>query len=162
MACREHLVSYLQQHGVPFETARHAEVYTAQEVAQVEHVPGKALAKVVMVKANDHLLMLVLPASHKVNFGLLEQVVGRKVRLATEHEFAHVFPDCEVGAEPPFGNLYGVPVYVDQSLTGDEHIVFNDGSHRETMRVAYKDYERLVNPKVATFAVQPAGKRALA
>lgn len=151
-ACRERLIDYLKQNGVAFSTTPHRTAYTAQEVAAIEHVPGKLVAKVVMAITARGPLMLVLPATRRVNLDALRRVLGdATVRLAREEEFAPLFPDCEVGAEPPFGNLYGVPVVVDRSLTEDPIIVFRDGSHRETMQIAYADYERLVQPEVKEF-----------
>jgi Ala-tRNA(Pro) deacylase len=156
MTCRERLEEYLRENGVRFQVRTHPVVYTAQEVAAVEHVPGRLVAKVVMVIADGQMTMLVLPAPYRVDVERVRQSLqAKEVRLAREEEFAHVFPDCEVGAMPPFGNLYNVPVVVDQSLTADPVIVFRAGTHRETMSIDYSDYERLVRPRVAEFALRP-------
>lgn len=153
MTCRERLEAYLRDNNVPFQVQHHPRVYTAQEVAAVEHIPGKLLAKVVMVVADGKLVMLVLPATHRVDLAKVGAVLGaREVRLAREAEFAAAFPDCEVGAEPPFGNLYQVPVYVDRALAEDETIVFRAGSHTDTMSLKTADFARLVQPTVAEFA----------
>lgn len=153
MKCKERLEEYLRENDVVFETQHHAQAFTAQEVAVTEHVPGKMVAKVVMVIADGTLTMLTLPASYLVDFGRTKAVVGAKhVRLAEEGEFAGAFPDCDVGAMPPFGNLYDVPAFVDQSLTEDESIVFNVGTHMDTMSVKYGDYARLAKPTVAEFS----------
>lgn len=152
MRARERLEAYLREHGVKYEITPHAEAYTAQEIAAVEHVPGGQLAKVVVADADGTLAMLVLPAPARVDLVRLRAALGaKKVRLASEEEFARLFPDCEVGAMPPFGNLYGVPVYVDRSLTGQAQIVFNAGTHRETMTVAFADYQRLAAPTIIEF-----------
>lgn len=153
VTCRERLVSYFKEHGVAFEVIPHRRVYTAQEVAAVEHVPGRLMAKVVMAATARGPVMLVLPATHRVDIAALRAALNDpSARLAHENEFAALFPDCDVGAMPPFGNLYNVPVIVDRSLTADPEIVFRDGSHEETMRIAYADFERLVRPEIKEFA----------
>ncbi len=150
--CRDRLASYFVDNDVAFETMRHHTAYTAQEVAAEQKVSGRQLAKVVMVKANGALAMLVLPADHRINFDRLERILGcEEVSLAKEEEFRDLFPDCDTGAMPPFGNLYEIPVYVDRSLTRDKEIVFNSGTHEETMKVRYDDYARLAHPIVAEF-----------
>lgn len=157
MGAKEELEKYLKDNGVAFEEMVHAEVYTAQEIAAAQHIPGQQLAKVVMVNADGEMVMLVLPASYRVDFDKLKSILGKtKVSLAKEEEFQDVFPDCEVGAMPPFGNLYNVPVYVDKSLTVDPEIVFQAGTHVHTMKIKYADYERLVKPKVGDFAAHLA------
>lgn len=156
MRCKERLEAYLREHGVPFEVQHHRRAYTAQEVAASEHVPGRILAKVVVALANGRLVLLVLPATERVDFARAAAALGvDAVHLADEREFGPVFPDCEVGAMPPFGNLYGVPVYVDRTLAEDETIVFNAGTHTETMSMKYADFARLVQPTVASFAAGP-------
>ncbi len=154
MQCKEKLEAYLRQQGVSFEAQEHRRVYTAQEVAQAEHIPGKQVAKVVLVWADGHMTMLVLPAPYQVDFERVGTALGvTHVRLAHEEELAVVFADCEVGAMPPFGNLYDVPVWVDRSLAEDETIVFRAGTHTDTMSLKYGDYARLAKPNVAEFAV---------
>jgi len=156
MRCKERLQEYLSGNGVGFEIEQHRLAYTAQQLAAAEHVSGKQVAKVVVAIANDNMVMLVLPANSNVNLEKLRTQIGAKqLRLAREEEFAATFPDCEVGAMPPFGNLYGVPVYIDRSLTRSLEITFPVGSHTESMKVRYSDYERLVHPQVMDFAAQP-------
>ncbi len=153
--CREKLIDYFLENHIPFETMKHRHAYTAQEIAAEQKVPGKQMAKVVMVKAEGHLAMLVMPASYRIHFGKLANVIGcQDVRLATESDFASLFPDCDAGAMPPFGNLYHMPVYVDRSLTEDREIVFNAGTHDDTMKVRYEDYARLVHPIIADFGMR--------
>lgn len=147
------LEDFLNQNKISYKALKHPEVYTAQEMAAAMHVPGKDLAKVVMIKAKDRFVMTVLPASWKIDFNKLKEVLKEKdLRLATEEEFKTLFPDCEPGAEPPFGNLYNIETYVDSSLTGDEHIFFNAGNHYESVEMSFKDYSKAVKPKVAEFA----------
>jgi Ala-tRNA(Pro) deacylase len=151
--CKDRLEGYLRENGVPFEMRHHPRVITAQEVAATEHVPGKMLAKVVMVLADGEMIMLTLPAPYQVDLGKASKVLGAgEVRLADEEEFEDAFPDCEVGAMPPFGNLYDLPVYVEEALAEDETIFFRAGTHTDTMSVDYADFERLVEPTVAEFA----------
>jgi len=131
----------------------HERVYTSQEIAAAMHVPGKELAKVVMVKADGRMVMLVLPASYRVDTKKLKKVLKcKKLGISKEKEFEELFSDCEVGAMPPFGNLYHLEVWVDQVITEDEFIVFQAGSHVETLKIKYSDYVRLVNPKVGDFS----------
>ena len=150
---RERLESYLRENGVAFEIQEHPTAYTAQKVAASEHVSGRMFAKVVMASAEGDLIMLVLPASSVVDVSKVSEVVGKQCQLASEREFASAFADCEPGAMPPFGNLYEVPVYVDQGLGRNERIVFQAGTHRATMSVAYPDFERLVRPTVTDIAL---------
>jgi Ala-tRNA(Pro) deacylase len=132
----------------------HAEAYTAQEVAATEHVPGRQFAKVVIAEADGKHVMLVLPASSRVDLVRLRAALGVKMaRLAREDEFAKEFPDCEAGAMPPFGNLYGLPVYMDRGLADQPRLVFNACSHRETVALSAADYKRLATPMVIEFAV---------
>ncbi len=153
MACRDRLEAYLCENGVPFEVQHHPRAITAQEVAAAEHVPGKMLAKVVMVSADGEMVMLSLPAPYQVDLQKVGKMLGaEEARLAEEEEFEGAFPDCEVGAMPPFGNLYGLPVYVEEALAEDETIFFRAGTHTDTMSVGYADFERLVEPTVAEFA----------
>jgi Ala-tRNA(Pro) deacylase len=153
LAAKKTLEKYLQEHGAWFATMTHPAAYTAQEVAAVQHVPGNQLAKVVLVDADGQLVMLVLPASCRVDFPKLKSALkAKKVRLAKESEFGGVFADCEVGAMPPFGNLYELPVHVDSSLGGVPEIVFKVGNHRTSMKVKFADYQKLVDPQLAEFA----------
>jgi Ala-tRNA(Pro) deacylase len=153
MACKERLEAYLHEHQVRFQTQHHSLAYTAQELAASEHIPGKQVAKVVMVLADGRPSMLAVPATHRVELGKVGHATGAKeVRLAQEEELAAYFPDCEVGAMPPFGNLYGLPVVVDKALAEDETIVFTAGTHTDTISLAYADFARLVEPAVASIA----------
>jgi Ala-tRNA(Pro) deacylase len=144
------LKEFLDSNKVKYVTISHSSAYTAMEIAAMAHVPGKDLAKTVMIKVNGHMAMAVLPATHMIKMDLLKKVVGNNdIRLATEQEFKDKFPDCEVGAMPPFGNLYAMDVYVSAALKEDEEIVFNAGTHTELIKLNFKDFEQLVNPKVA-------------
>ncbi len=156
MQCKERLENYLREQGVPFQVQQHPIAYTAQDVAASEHIPGKQVAKVVIVFADNTMVMLVLPAPYRVDFNRVGQALGaRDVRLADEVELGAAFPDCEVGAMPPFGNLYHLPMYVETRLAEDESIVFPIGTHTETMRLKYADFARLVNPPLLEFARPP-------
>lgn len=149
---RERLEAYLREQGVRYEVTPHAEAYTAQEVAAAEHVPGRQFAKVVIADVDGKRVMLILPAAARVDLVRLRTALGAKVvRLAREEEFASLFPDCETGAMPPFGHLYDVPVYMDQSLSTQPRIVFNACSHRETITLTVEDYLRLVKPTQLEF-----------
>ena len=156
MTCRERLEAYLREQQVPYAVRHHRPAYTAQDVAATEHILGKLMAKVVIVFADDALVMLVLPASHRIDLTHVGAAIGaRSVFFAGEGELAATFPDCEVGAMPPFGNLYKLPVYVDRTLAEDAMIVFQAGTHTDTISMAYADYARLVKPTVVEFASQP-------
>jgi Ala-tRNA(Pro) deacylase len=149
------LKEFLDSHNMKYVTISHSRAFTAQETATSAHIPRKELAKTVMVKADGKMAMAVLPASYKVDFDLLKKATGSgKIEIADEEEFKGLFPGCEVGAMPPFGNLYGMDVFVAKSLTEDEEIAFNAGSHRELVRMAYKDFEGLVKPRVLKFSVE--------
>ncbi len=150
MACRKRLERLFREESVRFSVSRHEEAYSAQRVAGMLHIPGQQLAKVVMIKANDQLAMLVVPAPERVDLAKAKKALkADRVELAGEKDFASCFPDCEVGAMPPFGNLYEMDVYVDRSLSTQSQIAFPAGSHREIMRVAYADFERIVEPVLA-------------
>jgi len=148
------LVSFLDDHHVEYLTINHSPAYTAQEIAAAAHVPGKEVAKAVIVKVAGRMTMLVLPASCRVDLPRLRRALGvDDIELADEEEFRTCFSGCEVGAMPPFGNLYGMEVWVDERLREDKTIVFNAGSHTELMRLAYADFEHLVHPRVMRFSV---------
>jgi len=150
----EKLKKYLDENGVEYTEINHPREYTAQQVAAVSHIPGAEMAKTVMVKIKDRLAMAVLPASFRVDFPLLREVIGTdEVELAREHEFQNLFPDCDVGAMPPFGNLYNMDVYVAEKLTEGEMIAFNACTHTALIRMSYKDYARLVKPQIIRFAM---------
>ena len=147
------LREFLDQHHIHYEVASHRQAFTAQEVAAAQHVPGFELAKVVILRSGANFVMAVLPAPYRVDLERAKTVLAKpEVTLATEQEFKGLFPQCEPGAMPPFGNLYNLAVYVDQALTRDEEIVFNAGTHTQTVKMKYADFARLVQPKVVSFA----------
>ena len=144
---------FLDREGVKYETIAHSPAYTARDTAQAAHVQGKDFAKTLIVKIDGRLAMAVLPAPEKLDLAQLKKAAGAKhVSLAFESEFERWFPGCEPGAMPPFGNLYGMEVFVAKSLAADEQIAFNAGSHAELVRTAYKDFERLVQPIMAVLS----------
>jgi Ala-tRNA(Pro) deacylase len=154
MPC-ESLKDFLDSHGVKYVVISHSKAYTANEVAAMVHVSGKEMAKAVMVKVDGRMAMAVLPASFRISFDQLRDAIGaRGVTLASEEEFKELFPDCEVGAMPPFGNLYHMEVFVADALAEDEQIAFNAGTHTEIIRMNYADFDRLTQPQVMTFAAQ--------
>jgi Ala-tRNA(Pro) deacylase len=149
------LTEFLDSNAVKYVVLTHSAAYTAQEIAASAHLPGKDVAKTVMVKVDGKMAMVVLPASCMVDFTHLRVTLGAsKVELATETEFKGLFPECEPGAMPPFGNLFSMPVIADKSLSEDAEIAFNAGTHKELVRLSYQDFERLVAPKVLPFGVQ--------
>ena len=149
----EKLKSFLDAQNVKYVSIKHSAAYTAQEIAASAHIPGKELAKIVMVKLDGRMAIAVLPATRKLDLQALKDVTGAgKAELAKEKEFGKMFPGCEVGAMPPFGNLYDLEVYVAESLAEDEKIAFNAGSHTELIQLAYADFARLVEPTTARLA----------
>jgi Ala-tRNA(Pro) deacylase len=153
----EKLKAFLDLNGVRYVTIKHSNAYTSQEIAASAHVSGREFAKTVMIKIEDKMAMAVLPASYQIDFGLLREIFSNKtVTLATEAQFSTVFPDCDPGAMPPFGNLYGMEVYTEEILTADREIAFNAGSHSEIIRLSYEDFSRLVKPKVFRFSWKTA------
>lgn len=156
MKCQEQLERYLRDNQVAYQIQHHPQAYTAQRIAECEHISGKKVAKSVIVLADNTRAMLVLPATSRVDLDRARACLGAKnVRLAQETEFQNAFPGCDVGAMPPFGNLYNMRVCVEKSLTGQESIVFPIGTHTETMSLKYADFERLVQPTIADFALRP-------
>lgn len=156
MKCQQQLEQYLREKQVPYQIQHHPQAFTAQQIAECEHISGKKVAKSVVVNADNKKVLCVLPASHRVDLNRLRSILGaQNVSLAREDEFQNIFPGCEVGSEPPFGNLYNIPVYVERSLTTQETIVFPIGTHTETMSLKCSDFERLVQPTVADFALKP-------
>jgi Ala-tRNA(Pro) deacylase len=146
------LRDYLNAEKVKFVEIKHSPAYTAQEIAAAAHIPGKEVAKSVVIKVDGQMALAVLPASDRIHLESLASLTGgRNVELAAEGEFKDRFPGCEVGAMPPFGNLYEMPVYVAEHLTEDELIAFNAGSHSELFQLHYADFARLVKPKVGKF-----------
>jgi Ala-tRNA(Pro) deacylase len=152
----ETLREFLNSHQVEYSTTKHPPAYTAQEIAAISHTPGRELAKSVIIKLDGKMVMVVLPASRRINFSRLKEVTDAKtVELATEREFDALFPDCQLGAMPPFGNLYDMKVLVDNSLADDEEIVFNACTHRELIRLSFKDFTSLVKPRILEFTWKP-------
>ena len=148
----EDVKAYLEEKGMDFDLLQHPLSYTAQETAGAQHVSGRRMAKSVIVKAGDEYIMCVLPAIHLIDFTQLKALLGHDdVRLATEEEIAGLFPDCDVGAEPPFGEWYRLRVYQDSKLSENETIVFNAGTHTDTIEMRYEDWRRLNNPTEAAF-----------
>ena len=147
------LKEFLDTNGVKYVAIRHSLAYTAQEVAASAHVRGKEMAKTVVAQIDGSLALIVIPAARKVDVDKVREAAGAtKVSIATEWDFRNAFPDCELGAMPPFGNLFGMRVFVDPILSRDEEIAFNACSHTEVIRLAYADFERLVKPTVAPVA----------
>ncbi|UCD17451.1 MAG: YbaK/EbsC family protein [Candidatus Zixiibacteriota bacterium] len=149
------LKDFLDSNDIKYVTISHSSAYTAQQIAASACIPGKELAKTVIVKLDGKMSMAVLPASYKVDFDLLKEATGAgKAELAGEQEFKDMFPECDIGAMPPFGNLYGMEVFVAESLAEDREIAFNAGSHIELVKMSYKDFESLVKPKVLKFSLK--------
>jgi Ala-tRNA(Pro) deacylase len=155
------LREFLDQHNTKYLVISHSVAYTAQGVAALTHIPGQELAKTVMVQVDGRLAMAVVPASYRVDlFRLKRHLRADSVELASEAEFRDRFPDCETGAMPPFGNLYGMDVFADESLAADKEIAFNAGSHRELVRMNFADFRTLVNPALIPLALGTAGAHA--
>ena len=146
------IIAWLKRERVKFEHQRHEEVFTAQEVAQKQHVPGREMVKAVLVKTDRGFALAVLPSIQRIDFAKLAKALGAKsATLASEEEMALVFPDVEIGAEPPFGNLYNVPTVVEERLAKEPEVVFQAGTHTDTVKMAYAEYERLAKPVVGQF-----------
>jgi len=152
MSISVRLKSFLDEKQVLYSVLTHTTAYTAQGAAASMQISGKELAKTVVLWTGEEMILAVLPAPNHVGLDKLSAELGRSVRLATEQEFSSLFPDCELGAMPPFGSLYNLPVYVDESLAGDEAIVFNAGTHRDAIRMQYDDFVRVAKPRVCSFA----------
>jgi Ala-tRNA(Pro) deacylase len=149
------LKSFLDSNYVPYESLSHSTTYTAQGTATLMQISGRDVAKTVVLRAGprfDETLLAVLPGSKHVRLDKISVALGKPVRLATELEFSDLFPDCELGAMPPFGALYDLPVYMDESLAKDKEVIFNAGTHHDAVRMAYEDFVRLAAPKVCSFA----------
>ena len=151
MALLKKIQDYLEKEKIAYKTSHHNTAYTALEVAGAEHIPGKQMVKSVIVKTGDNTyLMCVLPAIHLIDFEKLKKVSQLyDLRLAEEEEIAKIFPDYEIGAEPPFGHLHGLKVFADSILEEDEEIAFNAGTHTDVVRIKFKDFKRVVNPRIA-------------
>jgi Ala-tRNA(Pro) deacylase len=148
----EKLKAFLDGKDVKYTVIQHSRAFTAQEIAELVHIPGKELAKTVMVMMAGNLAMAVIPASHRVDFKALAGVAGASVELADEGDFVERFPACDVGAMPPFGTLYDMDVYVSDALVEDEYIAFSAGTHSEVIRLRYEDFDRWVDPVVGRFS----------
>lgn len=147
------LSRFLDEHGIRYVTIRHSRAFTTQQIAASAHIPGKDLAKTVIVRIDGKMAMAVVPGSLRVDLERLRELAGaQEIELATETDFSRMFPECETGAMPPFGNLYGMPVFVAESLRKDHEIAFNAGTHTELLQLAYDDFEKLVKPQVGKFA----------
>ncbi|CCD08524.1 aminoacyl-tRNA deacylase [Legionella pneumophila] len=145
------LKQFLDSYKIKYLSIAHSPAYTAQEIAASAHVSGKQLAKTVIIKMDGRLAMVVLPASDHITFMKLKEAIGASdLELATESEFEGKFAECDVGAMPPFGNLYGLPVLVSTKLSGQDNILFNAGSHSELMQLSFGDFEKLVKPTLVT------------
>jgi len=148
------LIECLDENKVRYEVLQHPEAVSAQRIAQAEHVKGRHHAKVVIVKSGDAHLMMVLPADHHIDLEKIEKAIGKPVSLDKEQEFKSLFPDCAIGAMPPFGNLYGLPTYVEEDLAEQDYIVFEAGTHTDAIKMSYGDYEKIVKPKVNDLAIK--------
>lgn len=147
------VVEFLDKSKVKYEVSKHQPAFTAQQMAAEEHEPGKYVAKPVIVKADDKYVMCVLSACYKIDLSALKKQLGaKKVKLVEEKDIGKIFPDCELGAEPPFGNLYDMPTIMDKALEEDDHIMFQAGSHEKAIRMSMADYRKLVEPKVLQFS----------
>jgi Ala-tRNA(Pro) deacylase len=154
MSVPQRLKSFLDSNYVPYKSFSHSTTYTAQGTATLMQISGKEIAKTVVLCVGEHhpqTVLAVLPGSRHVKFEKLAAVIGRPVRLASEEEFIRFFPDCELGAMPPFGALYDLPVFVDESLAKDKEVVFNAGTHHDALRMAYEDFARLASPTICSF-----------
>ena len=154
MEIPKRLIDCLNENKTQYEILRHPEAVTAQRIAQAEHVKGRHHAKVVMAKSGDQHLMIVLPADHQIDLEKAEKTIGKAVSLGKEQEFKSLFSDCAIGAMPPFGNLYNLPTYVDKQLAEQDYIVFEAGTHADAIKMSYRDYERIVKPKIEDLAVK--------
>jgi len=146
------VTEFLNDLSINYDVMNHKPAFTAQQMAALEHEPGKYVAKPVIIKADGEFIMCVLAACYKIDLGALKNQLGAsKVELADENEIAKIFEDCDLGAEPPFGNLYDLPVIMDKALENDDHILFQAGTHEQAIRMNMDDYRKLVKPKVLDF-----------
>ncbi|HET6407682.1 MAG TPA: YbaK/EbsC family protein [Chthoniobacteraceae bacterium] len=154
MSIPNRLLEFLNERRVPYQLFVHPKRFTAQELAEIEGVPGSQHAKVVMMKSDGMHRMAVLPSDCMVDLDKLERTTGIDWRIEDEDEFTELFPDCETGAMPPFGELYDLPMYLDQSLAKNENIVFEAGTHSDAIKMTYRDYEAVAHPEIADFAIK--------
>ncbi len=147
-------IEILRTNNVPYEEIAHSPTYTAEQTAHTTHISGKHLTKTVIVEIDGEMAMTILHTDEHVSISRLRELTGaHEVRIVSEQEFMEKFPDCEMGALPPFGNLYDMPVFVSPAVDQDENIIFNPGSHSDLVRISYQDFKRLVHPAVLDFAV---------
>jgi Ala-tRNA(Pro) deacylase len=154
MKIPKQLIDCLNDNKAGYEILHHPEAVTAQRIAEAEHVKARHHAKVVMLKSGDQHLMAVLPADHQIDLEKVGKAISKTALLDREEEFKSLFPDCATGAMPPFGNLYGLPTYVDKHLAEQEYIVFEAGTHTDAIKMSYRDYEKIVKPKVEDLAIK--------
>ena len=148
------LKDFLDSQNIKYVTVQHSLAFTAIDIAKSAHIPIKVMAKTVIIKIEGKPAMVVLPAAFKMNLEILQEALNvEDIKLATEQEFSSLFPDCEVGAMPPFGNLYGMDVFISESISEQDEIAFNAGSHSEVIRMNYKDYENLVTPSLIVLSL---------
>jgi Ala-tRNA(Pro) deacylase len=149
----QELIDYLEENQVRFTRIIHSTAYTAQVIAHRAHISGNKLAKTIILKDREgQYLMAVVPANYQVDMEKISGLYGKKLELASEEEFCRLFAGCETGGMPPFGNLFGVPVYISSTLAKSEEIAFNAGNHRELLQMNFTDFNRLVRPTIATFS----------
>jgi len=154
MEIPKRLIDCLNERKAPYEILHHPEAVTAQRIAQAEHVKARHHAKVVVIKSGGEHLMAALPADHQIDLEKFAKAIGQTAVLDKEAEFKSLFPDCAIGAMPPFGHLYGVPTYVDKHLAEQDYIVFEAGTHTDAIKMSYRDYEKIVKPRVEDLAVK--------
>jgi Ala-tRNA(Pro) deacylase len=161
MEIPKRLINCLKENKAHYEILPHPEAVTAQRIAQAEHVKGRHHAKVVMAKSGDQHLMIVLPADHQIDLEKAEKTIGKAVSLGKEQEFKSLFSDCAIGAMPPFGNLYNLSTYVDKHLAEQDYIVFEAGTHTDAIKMSYRNYEKIVKPKVADLSIKSGSGRTM-
>lgn len=154
MAIPKKIKDYLDKEKVAYQLHEHGRLFTAAEIAGAEHVPGKQMIKVVIVEADDQFLMCLLPATHYLDLDKFQKAVSaKKIRLANEQEMSNLFPDCEIGSEPPFGSLYNLKVFADKQLQEDTEVAFNAGSHNDLIKMKYEEFLRLASPNFLEIGV---------
>ncbi len=154
MEIPKRLIDCLNQNRVAYEVLHHPEAVTAQRIAQAEHVKGRHHAKVVILKAGGERLMAVLPADRQIDLEKVEKMFGKPASLDREEEFKLLFSDCAIGAMPPFGNLYGLPTWVDKHLAEQDYIVFEAGTHTDAIKMSYRDYAKIAKPTVEDLSLK--------
>ena len=153
MAIPQRIRDYLDSQNVPYETLHHSQAFTAQEVAHSLHVSGKKCVKAVVAEGDSKTVMVVMPASHRLNFQELKSALrAKQLEMLVERELVGLFPDCDLGAVPPIGNLYGIDVWVDRAVASTERILFCAGTHEDCIRMRYSDFAKLTRPFVGHFS----------